>query len=441
MSDCVERELLSKVRASPSVGILCDESTDSANIKQLVVFARYVFKGKPYTSFLQMVDIDDGKASTITKSLLSVLRRCEIPVTSVFGFGSDGAAVMVGRRSGVATQLKEHNPEIVSLHCGAHRLALASSQAAQHVPYLKTFDAHLIALYYHFKNSPVREAAFHEIQKIMDEPVLHLKKAIHTRWLSHDQAVTAIRRTLPSLLTTLEKEVAEKNDAVARGLVHAVKSYNFVATLYLLSDVLPHLSSLSLVFQRESVDLCIVEPQVAAAIATLKHLCNQAGPYLGQLDEKLIKLATDFGLKVTDSMRHEFQMRIREKYIDKLIDNLTERFADSDLLSALITLFHSNKAASSIEPIGLEEYGNSALRVIAAHFSTTVDSERLQLEWMRFKHILLNQFSETQAHNVMEVISSDSSFSSLYPYLSKIASIALTLPVSTADCERGFSTN
>ena len=91
-----------------------------------------------------MVDIDDGKASTITQSLLSVLRRCEIPVTSVFGFGSDGAAVMVGRRSGVATQLKEHNPEIVSLHCGAHRLALASSQAAQHVPYLKTFDAHLI---------------------------------------------------------------------------------------------------------------------------------------------------------------------------------------------------------------------------------------------------------------------------------------------------------
>ena len=194
-----------------------------------------------------MVDIEDGKASTIMQSLLAVLRRCEIPISSVYGFGSDGAAVMVGRQSGVATQLKEHNPELV---CGAHRLALASSQAAQHVPYLKTFDAHLIALYYHFKNSSVREAAFHEIQKIMDEPVLHLRKAIHTRWLSHDQAVTAIRRTLPSLLTTLEREVAEKNDAVALGLVRAVKSYNFVATLYLLSDVLPHLSSLSLVFQR-----------------------------------------------------------------------------------------------------------------------------------------------------------------------------------------------
>ena len=53
LSDCVEQDLPSKVRASPFVGILCDESTDSANIKQFVVLVRYVFKGKPYTSFLR----------------------------------------------------------------------------------------------------------------------------------------------------------------------------------------------------------------------------------------------------------------------------------------------------------------------------------------------------------------------------------------------------
>ena len=102
---------------------------------------------------------------------------------------------MTGRRSGVAARLKGHDPEIVSLHCGAHRLALASSQAAQHVPYMKTFD--LVALYYYFKNSSVREASLHQIQEVMEESVLGLKKVIHTRWLSHDKAVTAIRRTLP----------------------------------------------------------------------------------------------------------------------------------------------------------------------------------------------------------------------------------------------------
>lgn len=112
----------------------------------------------------------------------------------------------------------------------------------------------------------VREAALHEIQEILNEPVLLLKKAIYTRWLSHDQAITAIRRTMPSLLATLEREATEKQDAVASGLVRAMKTYNFIATVYLLSDVLPHLTTLSLLFQRQSVDLSVVQPQVTATI-------------------------------------------------------------------------------------------------------------------------------------------------------------------------------
>ena len=162
-----------------------------------------------------------------------------------------------------------HIPEMVSIHCGAHRLALASSQAALEVPYIKKYDSHLITLFYHFANSPVREAALHLIQELMGEPTLRLKKAVHTRWLSHEAAVTAIRRTLPSLMATLESEVAEKDDAVARG---APPSYDFVATTYLLCDVLPHLTSLSLLFQKEDVDLSVVQLQVAATISVLKSL-------------------------------------------------------------------------------------------------------------------------------------------------------------------------
>ena len=224
------------------------------------------------------------------------MSKCDIPISAVCSFGSDGAAVMTGRRSGVAARLKGHNPEIVSVNCCAHRLALASSQVAQHVPYMKTFDSYLGALYYHLKNSSVREASLHQIKEVMKEPVLCLKKAIHIRWLSHDKTVTVIRRTLPSLLTTLEREVAKRDNAVACGLVRALKLYKFVAMLYLLSDVLPHLSTPSLVFHRESVDLCIIEPQVAATISFLMHLRSHAGPYLQQLDEVVGSLTTEFGL-------------------------------------------------------------------------------------------------------------------------------------------------
>jgi hypothetical protein len=72
LSDCVENDILSKVRASPAVGILCDESTDVANLKQLVVFVRFLIKGKSQTSFLKIVDLVDGMAETIER----VFVRC-----------------------------------------------------------------------------------------------------------------------------------------------------------------------------------------------------------------------------------------------------------------------------------------------------------------------------------------------------------------------------
>ena len=92
----------------------------------------------------------------------------------------------------------------------------------------------------------------------MDEPVLRLNQTVSTRCLSHVQAVVSIRRTLVSFLTALERAVVENDDAVARGLLHAMKSYEFVATLYLLSNVLPIVATLSLVFQKESVCLTAI---------------------------------------------------------------------------------------------------------------------------------------------------------------------------------------
>ena len=186
--------------------------------------------------------------------------------------------------------------------------------------------------------------------------------------------------------------------------------------LYLLSDVLPNLSTLSLVFQKESVDLCIIEPQVAATISSLRHLHSHAGPYLQQLDEVVERLTTEFGLCVMDSMKQEFQQSIK-KYIDKLVDNLKDRFADSALLNGLITLFHFSKLlqACNLQLVAFEEYGGGAVNVIAAHFIATVNKVKLQLEWMGFKHILVSEFLEVSPHEVMAAVSSDGSFSSLVP--------------------------
>ena len=83
------------------------------------------------------------------------------------------------------------------------------------------------------------------------------------RWLSWDTCVKSVRRLLKSLLTYGR---GNKN-AVAAGNYKLMATYEFVATLYLMSDVLPLLTTLSTTFQADNVDLSIVQPAVQVPIS------------------------------------------------------------------------------------------------------------------------------------------------------------------------------
>ena len=107
--------------------------------------------------------------------------------------------------SGVATRLHNSNQFLVAVHCVAHRLALACSQAGQNVPYVQKFKKSMTTLFWFFQASAVRTAGLKAIQELLDSPTLKLKEAKDVRWLSHDQAVQTLRRTLPAVLVALER--------------------------------------------------------------------------------------------------------------------------------------------------------------------------------------------------------------------------------------------
>lgn len=158
LSATVEEEILQEISASPLISILCDESTDIAILKELVVYVRYIKNGDIVTRFLKIQDLLDGRAITIEAALIDILSKLQIPLEKVTAFGSDGAAVMVGRRNGVATKLKDRIPHLVAVHCVAHRLALATAHASDSIAYIKKYSITLQTIYYFFQNSSVRMA-------------------------------------------------------------------------------------------------------------------------------------------------------------------------------------------------------------------------------------------------------------------------------------------
>ena len=162
------------------------------------------------------------------------------------GFGSDGANVMVDQRTSVATRLKCDNPFLVSIHCVAHRLALAAAQASDNIPYVHdNFDTILQNLFNFYEHSPVRMSGLTSIQAILNDPEIKLKHATHVRWLLHNKACHALH-TLPSVLLSLDREASGRSEPVAAGLIKFT-TYKFLATLYSTSScqIVVHVPAIS----------------------------------------------------------------------------------------------------------------------------------------------------------------------------------------------------
>ena len=132
---------------------------------------------------------------------------------------------------------------------------------------------------------------------------------------------------------------------------------------------------------------------------------------------------------------------MKEKYTDALVSNLNNRFSDVGVADALASLLDPQKATQIYQASTdseFNDYGASDIETICKHFSVSLKTDALKIEWLTLRHVLVQDFSSTT--EVMQTLSSDETLSTLYPTFSELSSVALVLSVSTADCERGFST-
>ena len=165
---------------------------------------------------------------------------------------------MTGRRSEVATRVKERSPHCVSIHCMAHRLNLCSSQASKDVPYFKTFEKTCSDLFYYFGGSKSgnRKCELVEIQKILDYPQVRIKECHEIRWVSFCAAITAIYKTWKSLVTFFQRH----GDSASKSLLGKLTDYRFITVLHLLMDILPYVAQVSLLLQKQDIDVAAVNP-------------------------------------------------------------------------------------------------------------------------------------------------------------------------------------
>ena len=184
------------------VCVIGDGSTDSSVKEQEMWFIRTCIDGNITVHFIGVHATEKADARHIVQGLQHLLQNnlniqwdtiCKI----IVALACDGASVMTGCKAGVGALLRETQPELVTIHCMAHRLELSLKDVMKKVPlYQKIVSILLKGLYLFYHKSSLNNAMLHrcyDALKQKGDRLLIPTRSDGTRWIGHQlMAVTTV---------------------------------------------------------------------------------------------------------------------------------------------------------------------------------------------------------------------------------------------------------
>ena len=103
----VLRDVVASLQLRPLYSIMADETTDSSNREQVVIFLRWVDNSlKAHEEFIELQQVDRIDAATITFTTKDVLHRMNLRLTGARGQCYGGCSILSGAKTSVATNIK-----------------------------------------------------------------------------------------------------------------------------------------------------------------------------------------------------------------------------------------------------------------------------------------------------------------------------------------------
>ena len=201
----------------------------------------------------------------------------------------------------------------------------------------------------------------------------------------------------------------------------------------MLSDVLPPLAQLSRAFQTKDIDFSMVRSLVAATIATIHTLKDHPGEHFHSLPEVLKNLQQFNVSNPSSEQRESYVEKIYKKYMPTLLQHLENRFPDVKVIEAF-SIFDVKSLPE--DPVQRQSAGKPLLDTLCAHYGPhgVIAGDSLKAEYPLFVNSVKadDRLRKLSTKEIMIALVDNSTLQAMFPNLS-------LLPMSTADCERGFS--
>ena len=140
------------------MSVIVDGSSDSSITENEMVYIHTCQKGEVKTTFIKRCQVQHGTALgviNVIKQSAETVMEFNTFLSKLVAMGSDGASVMLGKKSGVLALLKEQQPSLIGIHFSTHRLELCYKDAMKKVPMAEKVLILLSGLYYMYQNSPL----------------------------------------------------------------------------------------------------------------------------------------------------------------------------------------------------------------------------------------------------------------------------------------------
>ena len=447
--------IIRELQESKYFSAMLDETTDNTSKKQLIIFVRYCLNGVVATKFLASLVLKDFTALGIHSVVSAFFRSYDLYHKLVF-LCTDGAPVMRSTNEGLAGQLIKDNPYLVSFHCIAHRFSLGVNACAGNSKNLSRVCSFVSDAYSFLYASPKRVIALFENQKSIEEYTLNLIKPIKIRWLSFIRAASRLCQVFESVYATF-KEFSH-DDAHAKGLKKMMEKMNVVLWIHALADVYPTLNFVLCNLEKSEIDVVLLEDSVNTAITYLNETfmaesittSNYVRAKTLILDNiqnnKLIYGSFNVSLpKKNGSMDENFQI-----FEQELQDFILEMISS---LKALLENLHFPRYLRVLDPETIQKEANLTNPVFGEEEIAALVNFYTQKTYSKVPVTLLNDdvYEEWKLYKICArkmntLFSKEDNWISIFsgmkpmlPNLLDLIELYRILPLSTVDCERGFS--
>ena len=329
---------------------------------------------------------------------------------------------MIGQYSGVATLLKNQYPAMSSFHCMAHRLELSIKHAVDTVSELSDFRCFIDEVYKVYSMSSKNQSELQAIADSMSVELLKILKVFDVQWaFSSYVSVRSVLRDFPALYKHFcacadnGSGRTSKERSRYKGLANKLQKWFFVSEACMLKDGLRCLKQLSLFMQRADAHIVDAFDSIENAKLQLLALKVENGQTLGKFWANFDRDSCYKGIEIskTDTDDAKFAS-FRAQFFQSLHDNVAQRFPCTDVLSAARVL---SKKSWPDDPLVKALYGDTDISHLCKSFN--VDS--------------------ALAANILWEYGTFKRNGHVGKYLQHLFDLLSALPISSADCERGFS--